>query len=362
MYYAGEFLQRASPGDLLILARSTAGDLHALVLEAASSWLRSAVVLFNLEIDQPAKFVLADSRELDRRKIEFVSERIIDELELSVELPATKDFEGLARTELAAAIATGLPFPSTSRMADLARANTAIESRNADALLLEWLETEERIFRAIEQLIVQVKLRDGFSSVDDFIAYSLSVQNRRKSRMGFALQNHLAEVFRMNQIRFTAQAFTENRKKPDFLFPGADEYHDRTFEVGNRNFGRTDGGDDTKRRHPGAAFNVTRDLLALTAKQSHDAARFHRSCQGDGTDLKRFTYGARTASGISMRGSSTDRRNGNAIGGSSFNPRADSRQFWISCFAAMRSSLMRTTPLNCSDLFCSRYGRAWRGW
>src|SRR3954453_10301165 len=231
MYYAGEFLQRASPGDLLVLARSTGGGLHALVLEAASSWLRSAVVLFNIEIDQPAKFVLADSRELDRRKIEFVSERIIDELQLSVELPATKDFEALARIELDAAIASGLPFPSTSRMADLARANTALESRNADALLLEWLETEERIFRAIEQLIVQVKLRDGFSSVDDFIAYSLSVQNRRKSRMGFALQNHLAEVFRMNEVRFTAQAFTENRKKPDFLFPGAEEYHDKDFKA-----------------------------------------------------------------------------------------------------------------------------------
>ena len=230
MYYTGEFLQRASPGDLLILARSTAGDLHALVLEADSSWMRSATVLFDVEVNEP-KFLVADSGTLDRRKIEFVSQRIIEELQLDLALPADRDFRTIARRELKLAREHGLKFPSTARMAELARLAVTSEPDEADATILKWLDAEERIFRAVEQLVVDVKLRAGFDSVDDFVAYSLSVQNRRKSRMGLALQNHLGELFRLNNIRFEAQAFTENRKRPDFLFPGSREYHDLEFNA-----------------------------------------------------------------------------------------------------------------------------------
>jgi len=67
--------------------------------------------------------------------------------------------------------------------------------------------------------------------VDEFIQYSLSVQNRRKSRMGFALQNHLAELFTRHGLRFTPQARTEASNKPHFIFPGEREYHDATFNA-----------------------------------------------------------------------------------------------------------------------------------
>ena len=49
--------------------------------------------------------------------------------------------------------------------------------------------------------------------------------------MGLALQNHLGELFRQSKIKFDAQAFTENRKRPDFLFPGAKQYHDLEFSA-----------------------------------------------------------------------------------------------------------------------------------
>ena len=63
----------------------------------------------------------------------------------------------------------------------------------------------------------------------EFLSFSLSVQNRRKSRMGQALQNHLEEIFRLRGIRCTPQAHTENRNRPDFLFPGEKEYRDGAF-------------------------------------------------------------------------------------------------------------------------------------
>jgi len=59
------------------------------------------------------------------------------------------------------------------------------------------------------------------------------VQNRRKARTGYAFENHLEQIFRAHEIRFDRQAVTEHNSRPDFLFPGADEYHDENFSVAN---------------------------------------------------------------------------------------------------------------------------------
>jgi hypothetical protein len=65
--------------------------------------------------------------------------------------------------------------------------------------------------------------------VDGFLSFSLSVQNRRKSRVGLALENHLEAVFAAQGIRYQRGAETENRNKPDFLFPGREHYLDQAF-------------------------------------------------------------------------------------------------------------------------------------
>lgn len=53
--------------------------------------------------------------------------------------------------------------------------------------------------------------------------------NRRKSRAGKSLEHHLTEIFKIFQLKFSSQAITEGNKKPDFLFPGADSYHNPDF-------------------------------------------------------------------------------------------------------------------------------------
>lgn len=63
------------------------------------------------------------------------------------------------------------------------------------------------------------------TDVDGFLQFSLSVQNRRKSRMGHSLEHHLAAVFRAFDLSHSRGATTEHRHKPDFLFPGAEAYH-----------------------------------------------------------------------------------------------------------------------------------------
>jgi hypothetical protein len=82
----------------------------------------------------------------------------------------------------------------------------------------------------LERHLIGDRLQAGFGGdVDAFISFSLSVQNRRKSRAGSALENHLEFLFGQRGIRFTRTATTEGQSKPDFVFPGEAEYHDAGF-------------------------------------------------------------------------------------------------------------------------------------
>jgi hypothetical protein len=100
-----------------------------------------------------------------------------------------------------------------------------------DAALLAWMEHEEFAFRVFERHIVEQRLRSGFRSVDEFVACSLSVHNRRKARAGQAFENHLAEVFRQHGLKFERAVTVEDNAKPDFVFPDAKHYFDQTFSV-----------------------------------------------------------------------------------------------------------------------------------
>jgi hypothetical protein len=73
------------------------------------------------------------------------------------------------------------------------------------------------------------RLNLHFTSVREFIRFSLSVQNRRKSRMGLSLQNHLSSVLITKNIRFDSQKTTEGKNTPDFIFPSILAYRNLEF-------------------------------------------------------------------------------------------------------------------------------------
>ncbi|MCA3995287.1 MULTISPECIES: type II restriction endonuclease [Serratia] len=107
---------------------------------------------------------------------------------------------------------------------------------NPDDALMIWLTEEENLFRTYERHLVRARLLQGFGDdggdVDAFVDFSLSVQNRRKSRVGFAFENHLDHLFKLYGLQFekgSSKNTTENRSKPDFLFPSFKAYHDDKF-------------------------------------------------------------------------------------------------------------------------------------
>ena len=68
-----------------------------------------------------------------------------------------------------------------------------------------------------------------FPSIDAFVSMANEVLNRRKSRAGKSLEHHLADIFTQNSLLFEEQVITEEKKKPDFVFPSGECYHNMAF-------------------------------------------------------------------------------------------------------------------------------------
>ena len=129
-------------------------------------------------------------------------------------------------------------FPASFDMSLAARTihqnvhgDSGIIMSDPDRVLLDWTEEEYRLFRSLEHARYGDLISRGFKSVDDFIILANQVLNRRKSRAGKSLEHHLAAIFDGNNIKYTAQGITEGNKKPDFIFPSIEAYHDLLFSI-----------------------------------------------------------------------------------------------------------------------------------
>ncbi|MER8817206.1 type II restriction endonuclease [Mesorhizobium sp. M0142] len=219
----------AAEGDLLFIAKRTDNTLMAIITPAESTVQNQLLWLFGMEEQLEANY---GSKEINRdndAELDFTARYILDELEIEIEEPEADRLDTLIAR-------FGVKFPTTRIFSELARMSLPDVSAKdgPDEALVLWMEREEQLFRRLERHIVAARINGGFvaadgADVDGFLAFSLSVQNRRKSRVGYALENHLEAVFNAHSIRYARGAETENRNKPDFLFPGQAEYRDLNF-------------------------------------------------------------------------------------------------------------------------------------
>ena len=102
----------------------------------------------------------------------------------------------------------GNAFPSTKEFSKFARESVEADPINdPDGTLLQWFDREEKMFKCMERYLIQERLIRGFNTdnkvdVDAFIQFSLSVNNRRKSRAGLSLENHLEALFEKHKIKY----------------------------------------------------------------------------------------------------------------------------------------------------------------
>lgn len=216
-------MEQASEGDLLVIGKRPDGTALALIVRQQSTYERQVLWLFGVT-GENGKFVLSTIEGDANRELGYAERTILETLGIEVE-PTTTDWLELLLEHF------GMKFPKTRIFSAFARETLADISSldNPDIALLAWINHEEMLFRTLERHIVKERIDEGFEDVDSFVKFSLSVHNRRKSRMGFALENHLEQVFRDRNIHYSREKVTENRRKPDFIFPSIVQYHNMAF-------------------------------------------------------------------------------------------------------------------------------------
>lgn len=203
------FLHDDNVGDLLVIAKLTEEDYVGYVLSSDVD-IDDFLATFNLSPNETNQLIDADGIvKPDVRISQFI-----------------QDFVNLYKA-----------FPETRQMALGAREcyNKAYDitdlsfKKIPDEILLSWIETEYSLFKFMEEKIYADVISKPFNNVDSFVQMANEVLNRRKSRAGKSLEHHLSEIFVRNELIFEEQAITEDKKKPDFLFPNAECYYNLQF-------------------------------------------------------------------------------------------------------------------------------------
>lgn len=230
LYYpSNPVTEMMSAGDTLFVAKRPGNNLLFIVAPAGSTIQNQLLWLFGFESQPALHFAVQDYEGDGDAELDFTARLILDEIGIEFEDPDAGNLDRIIER-------FGTTFPTSRVFSDLARHTLpAVDARDdPDAALMAWLTHEEAMFRRLERRVVSVRLEQGFVDgndvdVDGFLHFSLQVQNRRKSRMGRAFENHLAAVFDAWELRFESQAITEQGNTADFLFPGIEAYHDPAF-------------------------------------------------------------------------------------------------------------------------------------
>ena len=222
LYFNGNpVTERASANDMIVVALRPDGSAMVVVAQTGSTIEGQLKWLFALDSGQGDAFVTKKFDGPDNNSLGYVEAYVLAELGIEVEPEASVDVGALVAR-------FGLIFPPTRVLSALARETVVASAKDdPDGALLMWMEQEEALFRAIEREVVKGRLKQGFEEdIDGFLSFSLSVQNRRKSRAGYALGNHVEAVLLANGVAHKREATTEKAKGPDFLFPSEAAYHD----------------------------------------------------------------------------------------------------------------------------------------
>jgi len=109
-----------------------------------------------------------------------------------------------------------------------------------DTMLRHCVDAEYRLFRVVERCLCEPLVRDGFPELDHFLKEAKTILQRRASRAGRALENHVSFVLTRAGIPHDARV-RGVAGTPDILIPGKEEFLDgdyprnRVFMLGVKN-------------------------------------------------------------------------------------------------------------------------------
>jgi len=123
---------------------------------------------------------------------------------------------------------TGQVFSETTKNI-LEKCFADFSKLSPDDQLIEYYATEYRLFQVVEKQLCQSDISRSFKNVDDFLHTAASIMNRRKSRAGRSLENHVDIILNEAGIPHEMQPSIDG--SPDIVIPNQKAYLDLSYPV-----------------------------------------------------------------------------------------------------------------------------------
>lgn len=205
-----EFLEDKYLGSLQIVTKNDSEDFDCYILSNQDN-IEAFIATFSLDIT-------AKNQVIYKNDILESPEKIIEK-EIKQYITNINDFPSTEVMSLEAQRVIEVAYKYTKE--DI--------TKQPDTILQKWITAEFQLFRNIENKVYKELLTKPFANCQSLIDFSNSILNRRKSRAGKSLEHHLAKIFTSYSLKFEAQAITEGKKRPDFIFPDGESYHNILF-------------------------------------------------------------------------------------------------------------------------------------
>jgi len=101
------------------------------------------------------------------------------------------------------------------------------KAQAVDDALLRCMDTEWNLFRFVERRLCAPLLVRPFKDVDDFVATAQTMLQRRKSRAGRSLENHIEHFLTAANVPHKMQPDIPG--EPDCVIPSEDAYFDKSY-------------------------------------------------------------------------------------------------------------------------------------
>lgn len=207
------FFEEDNVGDLLIIAQQSEDYYHGFILQTDQD-IDDFFAYFNLSSEMTNQLIDVKQANTPEKQLETGIQELVT---LYTNFPETKQMAKFTR----------YIYNKVHKITD-----TEV-CKNPDLQLLKWIDTEYSLFRAFEEKVYAPIYSVSFPNCQELVKFSNVILNRRKSRAGKSLEHHLATIFTAAQLEFEEQAVTEDNKKPDFLFPNGEAYHNLLFPSEN---------------------------------------------------------------------------------------------------------------------------------
>ena len=231
LYYpSNTVLKKAMVGDSLFICLKQDDTILCIVSGKDDNITSQLYWLFDIDDNKAERYAVNAELKTNGSHLEFAVRMILTQIGIEYEENDSDDLLAPLLKRF------GSKFPKTDVFSEYARnlVHDVSPIEDPDRTLVKWFDMEEKLFFLLERNLIKERLKTGFIQdndvdVDGFVKFSLSVQNRRKSRAGLSLENHICALLNANGIEYSHTPVTENRSKPDFLFPNIKCYRDEKF-------------------------------------------------------------------------------------------------------------------------------------